>query len=83
MKIPMPEPEFDEFADEIVRPIISHRDGLEVTLENFDEWASYTKDLERKRDAARLERGEISQVELRQKNGMLKRSSLTKARIVG
>lgn len=82
MKIPMPEPEFDEFGDEIVLPVVSRDDGFEMIVENFDEWAAYTKELERKRDAAMLKRGDISQAELRRKNGMLSNGVLSKARIV-
>ena len=80
MKIPIPE--FDEFGDEIVRPVVSHRDGLIEVVDNFDEWSAYTKELPRKRDAAMLEREDISQDEIRRKNGMLPRSVLAKARII-
>ncbi|WP_343314067.1 hypothetical protein AAIB41_02665 [Brucella sp. BE17] len=82
MKIPMPESERDVFGDEIIRPVVSSNDGFEMVVDNFDVWAAYTKEFERKRDAAMLERGEISQADLRKKNGMLSRRVLAKARIV-
>lgn len=66
MKIPMPEPELDEFGDEIIRPIESGRspDGQTIYVKNLNEWTAYEKQLSRNRDARMLERGEIDQAGL-------------------
>lgn len=88
MKMPapeIPEPEYDEFGNEIVLPIIVDeyiKDGVQIQIvENFDEWSDYTKQLERNRDQAKLERGEINQADLRQKNGFLNGFDFRKTRI--
>lgn len=73
----IPKPEFDEFGDQIVRPVVSSNDGFEMIVDNFDAWATYTKEA-RHPDAGR---GDISQAELRRKKGMLQ--SMEKVRIVG
>lgn len=90
MKIPMPdddlipEPEFDEFGDRIIRPIETGRspDGRTIYLENFDEWNAYTKQLSRNRDARMLENGEITQEGLIRKNCMFHGLDFSKVRIV-
>lgn len=90
MKIPMPddemipEPEFDEFADRIIRPIESGRspDGRKIYLENFDEWNTYEKQLSRNRDARMLENGEITKEGLIRKNCMFHSLDFSKVRIV-
>ena len=72
MKIPIPEnqmlpdPEFDEFGDKIIRPIESGRsaDGRIIYMENLHEWNAYEKQLSRNRDARMLERGEIDKAGL-------------------
>lgn len=88
MKIPapaIPEPEFDEFGDRIVRPNIVDeyvKDGVQIqVVENFDKWSAYTKQLDRNRDQARLEHGDIDQARLRQKNGFLNGFDFRKTRI--
>ncbi|MCH6206325.1 hypothetical protein L3V16_21100 [Brucella ciceri] len=89
MKIPVdeiPEPEIDEFGVEVVKPIIAAeymKDGVRVQeLENHTEWSAYTKQLNRNRDAAMLERGDITVKRLREKNGFLSGADLRQAKIV-
>ena len=40
----IPKPEFDEFGGQIVRPVVSSNDGFEMIVDNFDAWATYTKE---------------------------------------
>jgi len=89
MKIPVgeiPEAEIDEFGNEIVKPNIAAEyvmDGVKIQeLSNFDEYAAYTKQLERNRDQSMLDDGRIDQAGLRKKNGMLNGCDFSKARIV-
>lgn len=80
-----PEPEFDEFGNEIVKPIIVAeylKDGVLIQdLANFDEFAAYTKELSRNRDQARMDRGEIDANGLRKQNGFLNGFNFSKAKI--
>lgn len=88
MKIPVgdiPVAEIDEFGDRKVLPNIVDeyvKDGVQIqVVENFDEWSAYTKQLDRNRDQARLEHGDIDQARLRQKNGFLNGFDFRKTRI--
>lgn len=88
MKTPVgeiPVAEIDEFGNEIVKPNIVDeyvKDGVQIqVVENFDEWSAYTKQLDRNRDQARLEHGDIDQATLRQKNGFLNGFDFRKTRI--
>ncbi|MPR60649.1 hypothetical protein D7027_02225 [Ochrobactrum intermedium] len=80
----LPEPEFDEFGDKIIRPIESgrSRDGRTIYVKNLDEWTAYEKQLSRNRDARMLERGEIDQAGLIRKNCMFHDLDFSKVRIV-
>ncbi|MCH6206326.1 hypothetical protein L3V16_21105 [Brucella ciceri] len=89
MKIPdpeIPEPEFDEFGDRIVRPIVLREfveDGCKIeVLENLHEWNAYIKQLSRNRDAAMLESGEINKAGLIRKNDIFCGVDFSKIRIV-
>lgn len=83
----IPEPEIDEFGDEVVKPIISreyiNEHGNRVQeLANFQAVIDYEHDLMRNRDQAMLERGEIDQEGLRRKNGFLEGIDPKRFRIV-
>lgn len=79
----IPEPEFDEFGDRIVRPIESGRSPEgHIYVENFNEWNAYIKQLSRNRDARMLERGEIDQAGLIKKNDLFYGVDFSKVRIV-
>ncbi len=81
-----PEPEFDEFGDRIIRPIISREyfeNGRKIQIvDNLHEWSSYIKQLSRNRDAQMLERGEIDQAGLIQKNDIFAGVDFTETKIV-
>lgn len=82
----IPEPEIDEFGNEVVKPIIVAeyvRDGVLIQeLENHGDWSAYTKQLERNRDQALLKFGIIDQAGLRRKNGFLEGLDPSRFRIV-
>ncbi len=80
----MPEPELDEFGDEIIRPMEASRspDGQTIYVKNLNEWTAYEKQLSRNRDARMLERGEIDQAGLIRKNCMFHDLDFSKVRIV-
>ncbi len=93
MKIPMPEddlipePEFDEFGDRIIRPIVAYEEispeGARLQyLKNHAEYVAYTKQVSRNRDARMLERGEIDQAGLNAKNSIFASLDFSKVRIV-
>lgn len=83
----IPEPEFDEFGDRIIQPIISREyideGGRTIQIvDNLHEYSTYTKQLSRNRDARMLERGEIDQAGLRRKNDAFHGVDFSKVRIV-
>lgn len=82
----IPEPDFDEFGDRVIRPIISREyieNGRRIQIvDNLHEWSSYTKQLSRNRDARMLERGEIDQAGLIRKNDIFAGVDFTEAKIV-
>lgn len=82
----IPEPEFDEFGDRVIRPIISSEyieNGRRIQIvDNLHEWSSYSKQLSRNRDAQMLERGEIDQAGLIRKNDMFVGVDFSTAKIV-
>lgn len=87
MKIPSPEIEYDEFGDEIIRPIVSREEinerGIKtIYLENMAAYSAYTKQVSRNRDARMLENGEIDELGLRKKNDAFFGFDFSKVKIV-